>query len=225
MATIISLENGKTLAEAKAEVLSTASFAGWFAGEAVRSYGDVVPSSQKNTTVLVTKEPVGVCGIITPWNFPASMITRKIAPAFAAGCSVVIKPPSETPFSALALAKLCIQAGFPKDLIHVVPTRDRSASLQLATHPFVRKLSFTGSTAVGIMLSKLAAGTMKRVSMGLGGNAPFIVFDDADLDLAVDGAFGCKFRCAGQVCVVSGTILLTASSTDPFVERQPSSRP
>lgn len=202
MSTILSLENGKTLAEAKAEVTSAASFASWFAEEAVRSYGDVIPSSFRNTTVLTSREPVGVCGIITPWNFPASMITRKIAPAFAAGCSVVVKPPSETPFSAIALAKLALQAGFPPNLIHVVPTKDRQASLALATHPLIKKISFTGSTAVGKMLTKLAADTMKKASMELGGNAPFIVFEDANLDLAVEGALACKFRCAGQVCVV-----------------------
>lgn len=131
------------------------------------------------------------------------MITRKVAPALAAGCSVVIKPPSETPFSAIALTKLAIQAGIPSNIIHVVPTKDREASLELATNPKIKKLSFTGSTGVGKMLTQLAAGTMKKVSMELGGNAPFIVFDDANLDLAVEGALGCKFRCSGQTCVVS----------------------
>lgn len=182
VAKILSLENGKTLLEAKGEVAYAASFVSWFAEEAVRSYGDVIPSSYQNTTALTFKEPVGVCGIITPWNFPAAMITRKIAPAFAAGCSVVIKPPSETPFTAIALVKLALEAGFPPDIVHVVPTKDRNASLELATHPKVKKISFTGSTNVGKMLTKLAAGTMKRVSMELGGNAPFIVFDDADIE-------------------------------------------
>lgn len=196
MATILSLENGKTLAEAKGEVTYAASFISWFAEEATRSYGDTIPSSYPNTTVFTYKEPIGVCGIITPWNFPAAMITRKVAPALAAGCPVVIKPPSETPFSALALARLAIEAGVPKDCIHVVPTKDRQASMELATNPKVKKLSFTGSTNVGKLLTKAAAGTMKRVGMELGGNAPFIVFED-------DGAMICKFRSSGQTCVVS----------------------
>lgn len=203
VATILSLENGKTIAEARGEITYAASFIAWFAEEATRSYGDTVPSSYHNTTVLTFKEPVGVCGIITPWNFPAAMITRKIAPAFAAGCSVVIKPPSETPFSCIALAKLALQAGIPASCLHVVPTKDREASLQMATHPKVMKLSFTGSTGVGKMLARMATETMKRVSMELGGNAPFIVFKDANLDLAVAGAMVSKFRSAGQTCVVS----------------------
>jgi succinate-semialdehyde dehydrogenase/glutarate-semialdehyde dehydrogenase len=202
VAKILSLENGKTLTEAAGEVKYAASFVAWFAEEATRSYGDVIPSSYANTTVLTFKEPVGVCGIITPWNFPAAMITRKIAPAFAAGCAVVIKPPSETPFTAIALAKLALEAGIPSSCLHVVPTRDRKASLELATHPKVKKLSFTGSTGVGKMLTKMAADTMKKVSMELGGNAPFIVFEDANLDLAVDGAMISKFRSSGQTCVV-----------------------
>jgi succinate-semialdehyde dehydrogenase/glutarate-semialdehyde dehydrogenase len=189
-------------ADAEGEILSAVSFVSWFAEEAIRSYGDVIPSSSKDTLVLTLKEPVGVCGIITPWNFPASMIARKIAPAFPAGCAVVIKPPSETPFSALAFAKLALEAGIPADVVHVVPTRDRGAAAELATHPKINKLSFTGSTAVGKYLTGLAAGTIKRVSMELGGNAPFIVFDDADLDAAVEGAMACKFRCFGQTCVV-----------------------
>lgn len=187
MGKILSLENGKTLAEATGEVAFAATFIKWFAEEAPRNYGDVIPSSLPNTTVLTIKQPVGVCGIITPWNFPAAMITRKIAPAFAAGCSVVIKPPSETPYSCLAFVKLAVQAGIPADCVHVVPTKDREAATELATNPLVRKISFTGSTGVGKMLTKLAAGTMKRVSMELGGNAPFIVFDDANLDKAVEG--------------------------------------
>lgn len=203
VALLLSLENGKPIAEASGEIKYAASFVSWFAEEATRSYGDTIPSSYKNTKVLTFKEPVGVCGIITPWNFPAAMITRKIAPALAAGCSVVIKPPRATPFSALALAKLALTAGVPSDCIHVVPTTDHQAALELATNPKVKKLSFTGSTAVGKMLTKLAAGTMKRVSMELGGNAPFIVFEDANLDQAVSGAMICKFRSSGQTCVVS----------------------
>lgn len=203
MAIILSLENGKTRAEAEGEVIYATSFVSWFAEEAVRAYGDVIPSSTKDTLVLTFKEPVGVCGIITPWNFPAAMITRKIAPAFAAGCSVVIKPPSETPFSALAFAKLALKAGVPGDCIHVLPTKDRDAGSELARHPKVNKISFTGSTKVGKYLTQLAAGTMKRVSMELGGNAPFMVWDDADLDRAVEGVMASKFRCTGQTCVVN----------------------
>ena len=202
MAKILSLENGKSLAEAVGEILYAASFVAWFAEEATRSYGDIIPSSYHNTTVMTFKEPVGVCAIVTPWNFPAAMITRKIAPAFAAGCSVVIKPPSETPFSAIALGKLALEAGIPSSCLHIVPTKDHQASEELITNPMVKKLSFTGSTRVGKMLTQLAAGTMKKVSMELGGNAPFIVFGDADLDLAVAGAMVSKFRSSGQTCVV-----------------------
>ena len=203
MAILLSLENGKTLTEARGEVKYAASFVHWFAGESVRNYGDVIPSSYPNTTVLTFKEPIGVCGIITPWNFPAAMITRKIAPAFAAGCAVVIKPPSETPFTAIALTRLAVEAGVPGNCISVVPTRDRKALLELVTNPKVGKISFTGSTGVGKMLTELAAKTMKRVSMELGGNAPFIVFEDADIEQAADAAMVCKFRCTGQTCVVS----------------------
>jgi len=220
VAKILSLENGKTLAEAKGEVVYAASFIQWFSEEAPRVYGDVIPSSLPNTTVFTIKQPVGVCGIITPWNFPAAMITRKIAPAFAAGCSVVIKPPSETPYSCLAFVKLAVEAGIPADCVHVVPTKDREAATELATNPIVKKISFTGSTGVGKMLTKLAAGTMKKVSMELGGNAPFIVFEDADLDQAVDGALVSKFRNSGQTCVwylhssLSSSILKLISSAN-----------
>jgi succinate-semialdehyde dehydrogenase / glutarate-semialdehyde dehydrogenase len=198
---ILSLENGKTLPEATGEIAYAASFVSWFAEEATRSYGDTIPSSTPNTTVLTFKDPVGVCGIITPWNFPAAMITRKIAPAFAAGCAAVIKPPSETPYSCAALAKLAVKAGLDGRLMQVLPTKDRQAATELATNPTVKKISFTGSTGVGKMLAKLAAGTLKRASLELGGNAPFIVFDDADLDIAAEGAMFCKFRCSGQTCV------------------------
>ncbi|KAJ5360464.1 Aldehyde dehydrogenase N-terminal [Penicillium concentricum] len=218
LATILSLENGKTLAEAKGEVTYAASFVSWFAEEAVRSYGDVIPSSYQNTTALTFKEPVGVCGIITPWNFPAAMITRKIAPAFAAGCSVVIKPPSETPFTAIALVRLALEAGFPPDIVNVVPTKDRNASLELATHPKVKKISFTGSTNVGKMLTKLAAGTIKRVSMELGGNAPFIVFNDADVEKAIEGALICKFRSSGQTCVCANRLYVHENVLEEFTQ-------
>lgn len=201
VAKILSLENGKTYAEALGEVIYSASFISWFAEEATRSYGVTIPSSSPHTTLMTIREPVGVCGIITPWNFPAAMITRKIAPALAAGCSVVIKPPSETPYSALAFTKLAIEAGLPPATIQVLPTRDRQAATELCTNPLVKKISFTGSTGVGKYLAKLATGTLKKVSLELGGNAPFIVFEDADLDLAAEGAMFCKFRCSGQTCV------------------------
>jgi succinate-semialdehyde dehydrogenase/glutarate-semialdehyde dehydrogenase len=201
VAVILSLENGKTISEARGEVGYAASFIAWFAEEATRSYGVTIPSSTPHTSLMTVREPVGVCGIITPWNFPAAMITRKIAPALAAGCSVVIKPPSETPYTCLALIKLAIEAGLPPKTIQVCPTKNRAAATELATNPLVNKISFTGSTAVGKMLAKLATNTLKKVSLELGGNAPFIVFDDADVDLAVEGAMFCKFRCSGQTCV------------------------
>lgn len=181
----------------------TSSFALWFSEEASRSYGDEIPSAYHNTTVITFREPVGPCGIITPWNFPAAMIARKVAPAWAAGCSVVVKPPSETPFSALAVARLALEAGLPPSMVHIVPTKNREVTKMLATSSKIRKLSFTGSTSVGKLLTTLAAGTLKKVSMELGGNAPFILFEDGDLDLAVEGVMACKFRCSGQTCVVS----------------------
>ncbi|CAH0027315.1 unnamed protein product [Clonostachys rhizophaga] len=217
--TILSLENGKTFSEAKGEVVYAASFIAWFAEEATRSYGVTIPSSTPDTTLLTVREPVGVCGIITPWNFPAAMITRKVAPALAAGCSVVIKPPSETPYTCLALTKLAVEAGFAPELIQVCPTKDRDAATELATNPLVKKISFTGSTGVGKMLARLASGTLKKVSLELGGNAPFIVFDDADLDLAVEGAMFCKFRCSGQTCVCANRIYVQRNVAKEFTTK------
>lgn len=219
LAKILSLENGKTLGEAAGEVVYAANFISWFAEEATRSYGVTIPSSSPHTTLMTVREPVGVCGIITPWNFPAAMITRKIAPALAAGCSVVIKPPSETPYSCLAFTKLAIEAGLPPATIQVLPTRDRAAATELATNPLVKKISFTGSTGVGKMLAKLAAGTLKKVSLELGGNAPFIVFDDADVDLAVEGAMFCKFRCSGQTCVCANRLYVQKGIAPAFTAK------
>ncbi|KAI3330706.1 aldehyde dehydrogenase [Ustulina deusta] len=219
IATIMSLENGKTLAEAKGEVLYAASFISWFAEEATRSYGVTIPSSTPHTTLMTIREPVGVCGIITPWNFPAAMITRKVGPALAAGCTVVIKPPSETPFACLALTRLAVEAGLPPAAIQVCPTKDRKAAAELATTPLVKKLSFTGSTNVGKMLANLCTGTLKRVSLELGGNAPFIVFDDADVDLAVEGAMFCKFRCTGQTCVCANRIYVQKGIAKAFISK------
>lgn len=201
MATILTLENVKVIAEARSEVEYAASFVSWFAEEATRSYGDVIPPSTPGATIFTLKEPVGVCGIIIPWNFPAAMITRKVAPALAAGCSVIIKPPSETPFTALALAQLAVRAGIPAACVQVVPTKNRTAASELASNDIIKKLSFTGSTEVGKYLSTLAAKTVKKMSMELGRNAALIVFDDANLD---KGAMQCKFRATGQTCVVSG---------------------
>jgi succinate-semialdehyde dehydrogenase/glutarate-semialdehyde dehydrogenase len=216
---ILSLENGKTLAEAKGEIVYAASFVSWFAEEATRAYGHTIPSSFPHTKLESVKEPVGVCGIITPWNFPAAMITRKVAPAFAAGCAVVIKPPSETPFTALALAKLAEKSGIFPGIMHVCPTKDRNAASELATSPLVNKISFTGSTGVGKVLAKLAVGTLKKVSLELGGNAPFIVFDDADLDLAVEGAMICKFRCSGQTCVCANRLFVQKGIASEFTRK------
>lgn len=219
MATILCLENGKTMAEAEGEISYAASFISWFSEEATRSYGDVISSSTPHTTVMTLRQPVGVCGIITPWNFPAAMITRKVAPALAAGCAVVIKPPSETPHTALALARLAVDAGIPAGCVQVCPTKDREAATELATSELVDKISFTGSTGVGKLLAKLAAGTLKRVSLELGGNAPFIVFEDADLDLAVEGVMACKFRCSGQTCVCANRLLVHRSVAEAFAAK------
>ncbi|KAK1763987.1 succinate-semialdehyde dehydrogenase [Phialemonium atrogriseum] len=217
LAVILTMENGKTLAEAEGEVEYGASFITWFAEEAVRNYGDIVPSQHPGTTNFIVRQPVGVCAIIAPWNFPIAMITRKLGPALAAGCTVVIKPPSETPLCTLALTELAQQAGFPPNVIQVVPTRDRTAVTELYTNPAIKKVSFTGSTGVGKMIAEKAAGTMKKVSMELGGNAPYIVFDDADLDKAVDGVLACKFRCSGQTCVCANRLFVQRGIHDAFV--------
>ncbi|KAH6673132.1 Aldehyde/histidinol dehydrogenase [Halenospora varia] len=216
LATILSLENGKTLAESLGEISYAASFISWFSEEASRSYGDVIPSTTPNTTVLTLKQPIGVCGIITPWNFPAAMITRKIAPALAAGCAVVIKPPSLTPHTCLALTELALRAGIPGKCIQVCTTKNREAASELARNRDIGKISFTGSTGVGKMLAGLASGTLKRVSLELGGNAPFVVFEDADLELAVQGAMVCKFRCSGQTCVCANRFIVQKSVAKKF---------
>ncbi|EON68435.1 hypothetical protein W97_07759 [Coniosporium apollinis CBS 100218] len=208
VATILCLENGKTFAEAEGEILYAASFTSWFAEEATRSYGDTIPSSTANTTVMTVMQPIGVCGIITPWNFPAAMITRKVGPALAAGCACVIKPPSETPHTYLALTKLAIEVGIDGN----------SAAMELVENPLVKKISFTGSTPVGKLLSRAAAGTIKKMSLELGGNAPFIIFDDADLALAVDGVMLSKFRCFGQTCVCANRILVQENVIEEFTD-------
>ncbi|KAJ9143783.1 Succinate-semialdehyde dehydrogenase [Pleurostoma richardsiae] len=217
LAVILTLENGKTLAEAEGEVEYGASFISWFAEEAIRSYGDIVPSQHEGSTNFIIREPIGVCAIIAPWNFPIAMITRKLGPALAAGCTVVVKPPSETPLSALALTVLALEAGFPPNVIQVVPTKDRAAVAELYTNPVIKKVSFTGSTSVGKMITAKAADTMKKVSMELGGNAPFIVFDDADLAKAIDGVVVCKYRCSGQTCVCANRLFVQRGIHDKFV--------
>jgi len=218
LAILMTAEQGKPLAEAKGEVVYGASFIEWFAEEGKRTYGDIIPTPANDRRILVIKQPIGVVAAITPWNFPIAMITRKCAPALAAGCPVVIKPAAETPLSALALAELADQAGIPKGVLNVVVgTKSSEIGLALTNSPVVRKLSFTGSTAVGKILTRNCADTMKKVSMELGGNAPFIVFDDADLDSSVAGAMISKFRNTGQTCVCSNRILVQEGIYDDFV--------
>jgi succinate-semialdehyde dehydrogenase/glutarate-semialdehyde dehydrogenase len=219
LAYLMTREQGKPLAEAKGEIVYAASFVEWFAEEARRLYGDIIPQTVASRRILVLKQPVGVCALITPWNFPTAMITRKAAPALAAGCTVVIKPASMTPFSALAAVELAERAGVPAGVINVVTGSAQVIGGELCANPTVRKLSFTGSTAVGKTLLKQCADTVKKVSMELGGHAPLIVFDDADLDAAVEGAIACKFRNAGQTCVCTNRIYVQAGIHDEFTRR------
>ena len=222
LAQIMTAEQGKPLAEARGEVLYAASFIEWFAEEAKRVYGDTIPGHQADKRLIVTKEPVGVTAAITPWNFPAAMITRKAGPALAAGCAMVLKPAPQTPFSALALAVLAERAGIPAGLVSVLPAdaeRSREVGSELCANPIVRKLSFTGSTGVGIKLMEQCASTLKKLSLELGGNAPFIVFDDADLDAAVEGAMVAKYRNAGQTCVCANRIYVQDGVYDAFAEK------
>jgi succinate-semialdehyde dehydrogenase / glutarate-semialdehyde dehydrogenase len=220
LALLMTLEQGKPLAESRGEVRYGASFVEWFAEECKRSYGDIIPPHAPSVRLLVTKQPVGVVGAITPWNFPNAMIARKVAPALAAGCTVVIKPSEETPLSALALAELAHRAGFPAGVLNVVTGTDAAAiGRTLTDSPLVRKLSFTGSTAVGKQLMRQCADTVKRLSLELGGNAPFIVFDDADVDAAVEGAIASKFRNAGQTCICANRIFVQSAVYESFVEK------
>jgi succinate-semialdehyde dehydrogenase/glutarate-semialdehyde dehydrogenase len=219
LAYLMTREQGKPLAEAKGEVAYGASFLEWFAEEAKRVYGDVIPQTVASRRLLVLKQPVGVCAAITPWNFPNAMITRKCGPALAAGCTMVVKPASATPFSALAMAELAERAGVPKGVFSVVTGSAGTIGGELCSNKTVRKLSFTGSTSVGKILLKQCADTVKRVSMELGGLAPFIVFDDADLDQAVEGAIACKFRNCGQTCVCTNRIYVQAGVYDAFAEK------
>ena len=218
LARLMTAEQGKPLDESLGEIIYAASFIEWFAEEGKRVYGDTIPAPQRDNRIVVIKAPVGVCAAITPWNFPAAMITRKAAAALAAGCTMVIKPASATPFSALALALLAERAGMPAGVLNVVTGAAREIGGELTGNPRVRKLSFTGSTATGKQLMAQCAATVKRVSLELGGNAPFIVFDDADLEAAVQGAIICKYRNTGQTCVCANRFLVQAGIYDAFAD-------
>jgi succinate-semialdehyde dehydrogenase/glutarate-semialdehyde dehydrogenase len=219
LALLMTREQGKPLREALGEIRYGAEYIAWFAAEAVRVYGDTIPAPTVDTRVVTIKQPVGVVAAITPWNFPMAMLARKIAPALAAGCTVVCKPAEDTPLSALALAQLADDAGFPRGVVNVVTTSDAAAvGGVLTSSPLVRKVSFTGSTEVGKLLMRLSADTVKKISLELGGNAPFIVFDDADIDSAVDGAMASKYRNTGQTCVSANRIFVHASIEEEFAE-------
>jgi succinate-semialdehyde dehydrogenase/glutarate-semialdehyde dehydrogenase len=219
LAVLMTSEQGKSLTEAKGEIGYAASFIEWFAEEGKRIYGDVIPGHQPDKRIVVTKEPIGVCAAITPWNFPSAMITRKAGPALAAGCTMVLKPASQTPLSALALAVLAERAGIPKGVFSVVTGSAGEIGGELTANPIVRKLTFTGSTEIGIKLAAQCAPTIKKLSLELGGNAPFIVFDDADLDAAVEGALASKYRNSGQTCVCANRLLVQDGVYDAFAEK------
>jgi succinate-semialdehyde dehydrogenase/glutarate-semialdehyde dehydrogenase len=219
LATLMTLEQGKPLAESRGEVAYGAAFIEWFAEEARRMYGDVIPPHTRDRRIVVLKQPIGVAAAITPWNFPNAMITRKAAAALAAGCAMVVKPAPATPYSALALAELAHRAGIPRGVFNVVTGDEVEIGRELCANPAVRKLSFTGSTEVGRILLEQCAPTIKKISLELGGNAPFIVFDDADLDKAVAGAMASKFRNAGQTCVCANRILVQQTVYDEFAAR------
>ncbi len=219
LAFIMTAEQGKPLAEAKGELLYAAGFIEWFAEEAKRIYGDIIPQNLQGRRILVEKSPIGVFAAITPWNFPSAMITRKTGPGWAVGCSGVIKPASQTPFSALALGVLAERAGLPKGVCNIVTGSARKIGAELTQNPIVRKLSFTGSTEVGAKLLEQCAPTIKKTSMELGGNAPFIVFDDADIGAAVRGALAAKYRNTGQACVAANRMLVQSSIYDGFAAR------
>ena len=222
LARLMSWEQGKPLAEARGEVAYGAGYVEWYAEEARRAYGDVIPEPVKHRKLVVLREPVGVVAVITPWNFPLAMMTRKVAPALAAGCTVVIKPAEDTPLTALAAVALAAQAGIPPGVVNIVPApRERAAEVSgvWLKSPVVRKLSFTGSTAVGKLLARECAGTLKKLSLELGGNAPFIVFDDADVDAAVAGAMASKYRNTGQTCVCANRLLVQDGIHDRFVQK------
>jgi succinate-semialdehyde dehydrogenase / glutarate-semialdehyde dehydrogenase len=219
LAQLMTAEQGKPLSESRGEIAYAASFIEWFGEEAKRIYGDVIPGFTRDRRVIVLKQPIGVCAAITPWNFPAAMITRKAGPALAAGCTMVVKPAEQTPFSALALCELAERAGVPKGVYSCVTGDPEAVGGELTSNPIVRKLSFTGSTEIGKLLMAQCAGTVKKLSLELGGNAPFIVFDDADIDAAVKGAIASKYRNAGQTCVCANRILVQDAVHDDFAAR------
>ena len=219
LAQIMTAEQGKPLTESRGEIAYGASFIEWFAEEGKRAYGDTIPSPWADKRVVVMKQPIGVCALITPWNFPNAMITRKAGPALAAGCTVVIKPAGQTPFSALALAELGERAGMPKGVLNILTGDSKAIGAELCANPVVRKLSFTGSTETGRVLMRQCSDTIKKLSLELGGNAPFIVFDDADLDAAVDGALASKYRNAGQTCVCANRIYVQDGVYDLFAAK------
>src|ERR1019366_4282129 len=219
LAMLMTAEQGKPLAESKGEILYAASFIEWFAEEGKRLYGDIIPGHQPDKRILVLRQPVGVVAAITPWNFPAAMITRKAGPALAAGCTFVCKPATQTPYSALALADLAARAGIPPGVFNVVTGSATQIGGEMTSNPLVRKLTFTGSTEIGKQLMAQCAGTMKKISLELGGNAPFIVFDDADLDAAVQGAIASKYRNTGQTCVCANRLLVQAGVYDEFAKK------
>ena len=219
LAQLLSMEQGKSLFEARGEVGMSAAYVLWYAEEARRTYGDVVPSPWRDRRILVTKEPIGVVAAITPWNFPSSMLARKIAPAIAAGCAVVVKPATQTPYSGIAWGIIAELAEVPKGIVNVVTGSASQIGGELTKNPLVRKITFTGSTEVGKLLIKQSAGTVKKVSMELGGNAPFIIFDDADIERAVEGAMAAKYRNSGQTCVCTNRFLAQSKIYNKFVDR------
>src|SRR6476660_7922834 len=216
---LMTAEQGKPLAEAKGEVAYAASFIEWFAEESKRVYGDTIPSPWKDRRLVVIKQPIGVCAAMTPWNFPAAMIARKAGPALAAGCTMIAKPASSTPYSAFALAVLAERAGIPSGVLNVVTGDSKEIGGEMTSNPDVRKVTFTGSTEVGRLLMSQSAGTVKKLSLELGGNAPFIVFDDADIDAAVEGAMAAKYRNTGQTCICANRFLVQDSVYDAFAEK------
>ncbi len=219
LASLMTREQGKPLGESRGEIAYAASFIEWFAEEGKRVYGEIIPEPSRDRRIIVTKEPIGVCAAITPWNFPSAMITRKAGPALAAGCTMVVKPATSTPLSALALAELAERAGVPAGVFNVVTGGSAAIGGEMTSNPIVRKLTFTGSTEVGKLLMEQCAGTVKKVSLELGGNAPFIVFDDADLDAAVEGALASKYRNAGQTCVCANRFIVQDSVYETFASK------
>ncbi|MDN2582887.1 NAD-dependent succinate-semialdehyde dehydrogenase [Aquibium sp. ELW1220] len=219
LAELLTIEQGKSLAESRGEVGASAAYVLWFAEEARRTYGDVVPSPWADRRIIVTREPVGVIAAITPWNFPSSMLARKIGPAIAAGCTTVVKPASQTPYSGLAWGALCEEAGIPAGVVNIVTGSAGEIGDEICANPLVKKITFTGSTEVGKILIEKSAATVKKVSMELGGNAPFVVFDDADIDRAVEGAMVAKYRNSGQTCVCTNRFFVQAGVYDAFVEK------